>query len=162
MIVVADTTPLNYLVLIRQADLLFRLFGRVLIPPAVFAELQDAETPEEVRSWLARAPSWLNVQSLRSEPDPALQHLDSGEREAIMLAEELRADYILLDEGDARREASRRKLSFIGTLGILRRASQLDLIDLPSTLSRLQETTFYVDPRLIQSLLDEDAGRRSR
>jgi predicted nucleic acid-binding protein len=162
MIVVADTTPLNYLVLIQHADLLPRLFNRVLIPQAVFEELQDPETPDMVRTWLADVPSWLHVQSVHSQPDPALDHLDAGEREAITLAEALEADQILLDEIDARREAARRKLPFIGTLGVLRRAAQLEPIDLPSTLARLQQTTFYVDPELIRSPLDEDAQRRSR
>jgi predicted nucleic acid-binding protein len=74
----------------------------------------------------------------------------------------LRADQLLLDEADARREAERRKLQFIGTLGVLRRAAQLDWIDLPSTLRHLQQTTFYVDAKLIQSLLDEDAARKRK
>jgi predicted nucleic acid-binding protein len=39
MIVIADSTPLNYLILIHQVDLLPQLFDRVLIPPAVFEEL---------------------------------------------------------------------------------------------------------------------------
>jgi predicted nucleic acid-binding protein len=99
---------------------------------------------------------------LRSQPDRGLDYLDPGEREALALAEELKADQILLDEADARQEAARRKLPFIGTLGVLRRAAQLDLIDLPSALARLQQTTFYVDPELIRSLLDEDAQRRNR
>ena len=150
------------MILIQQVDLLFRLFGRVLIHPAVFEELQDPETPELVRSWLAETPAWLHVQRLRLQPDPGLDYLDAGEREAIALAEQLKADQILLDEMDARQEAARRKLPFIGTLGILRRAAQLDLIDLPSALARLQETTFYVHPELIRSLLEEDARRRKR
>jgi predicted nucleic acid-binding protein len=162
MIIIADTTPLNYLVLIQEVDLLPRLFGKVLIPPAVYKELEDPETPDSVRAWLARAPSWLNVQALHSPPDPALDYLDVGEREAIALAEELGADQLLLDEGDARKEAARRKLPFIGTLGILRRAAQLDLLDLPATLARLQQTTFYVEPDLIRSLLEEDARRKQR
>lgn len=78
----------------------------------------------------------LQVQTLHSQPDSELDYLDEGEREAIALAEELKADHLLLDEIDARKEAARRKLPFIGTLGILRRAAQLDLIDLPSTLAR--------------------------
>jgi predicted nucleic acid-binding protein len=61
----------------------------------------------------------------------------------------------------ARKEAARRKLPFIGTLGILRRAARLDLIHLPSALAQLQQTTFYIDPDLIRSLLDEDARRRT-
>jgi len=160
MIVVADTTPLNYLVLIQHVDLLPLLFGRVLIPPAVLAELQDPETPDSVVLWLAGSPSWLEVQPLQSIPDPALGYLDAGEQEAIALAEEMKADQVLLDEMDARREAARRKLPFIGTLGVLRRASQLGLVHLPSALARLQQTTFYVDPELIRSLLSEDAQRR--
>lgn len=162
MIVIADATPVNYLVLIEKADLLPRLFGQVLIPPAVFDELKDPETPTPVRAWLANTPSWLHVQPLHSQPDPELDYLDEGEREAIALAEELKADQLLLDESDARKEAARRNLRFIGTLGILRRAAQLDLIDLPSTLARLQETTFYVDPKLIRRLLEEDAQRKNR
>jgi predicted nucleic acid-binding protein len=160
MIVIADTGPLNYLVLIREADLLPTLFGQVFIPPAVWEELNDPDTPASVRAWLAQAPSWLQVQSLHSVPDPQLDYLDDGEREAIALAEELHADEILVDELSARKEATRRQLRFIGTLGILRRAAQLDLIDLPSTLARLQQTTFYAASDLIRSLLDEDAQRR--
>lgn len=140
MIVIADTTPLNYLVLIRQDGLLARFFGRVLIPPAVLAELQSPSTPESVRRWLARAPAWLQVESLRFEPDLALKYLDRGERETIALAEELSAHQILLDEGSARREAARRDLPFIGTLGILRRAARLGWIDLAAALDRLQRT----------------------
>jgi len=162
MIVIADTTPVNYLVLIQAADLLPRLFGQVLIPPAVFTELKDPETPPLVRTWLANNPAWLKVQTLRSKTDPELDYLDVGEREAIALAEELKADQILLDERDARKEAARRKLSFIGTLGVLRRAAQLNLIDLPSMLAKLQQTTFYVDPEVIRTLLEEDAERRKR
>jgi predicted nucleic acid-binding protein len=69
------------------------------------------------------------LQRLRSRPASALDYLDAGEREAIALAGELEADQILLDESDARQEAARRKLPYIGTPGILRREVQLDLID---------------------------------
>ncbi|MGD1104000.1 MAG: hypothetical protein ABSA59_18280 [Terriglobia bacterium] len=92
MIVIAGTTPLNYWVLIDRADLLPQLFGLVLIPPAVFNELNQPEASERVRNWVANPPSWLQVQSLRSPPDASLDYLDSGEREAIALAEEVKAD----------------------------------------------------------------------
>jgi predicted nucleic acid-binding protein len=102
-------------------------FGKVLIPLAVFKELEDPETPDCVRAWRAQSPSWLNAHPLHSAPDPDLDYLDDGERDAIALAEELGADQLLLDETDARREAARRNLPFIGTLGILRRAAQTSL-----------------------------------
>ncbi len=79
MIVVADTIPLNYLVLIRQIDLLPRLFGKVLIPPAVFVELKDPETPPPVRSWPDSAPSWLQVHPPHFRSDPDLDYFDNVE-----------------------------------------------------------------------------------
>jgi predicted nucleic acid-binding protein len=57
MIVIADTSPLNYLVLIEEVEILSRLFGIVIIPPAVFEELSDPETPTAVRDWIAKRPS---------------------------------------------------------------------------------------------------------
>ena len=162
MIVIADATPLNYLILIDQAELLPRLFDRILIPPAVLEELQHQEAPDVVRRWVGGPPSWLEVQALRSVLDPALGFLDPGEREAIALAEELQADQLLLDDADARREAARRNLPFIGTLGVLREAARRELVDLRVVLVQLQETSFFVDPVLIQSLLDEEARRKQR
>jgi predicted nucleic acid-binding protein len=59
--IVADTTPLNYLVLIQAADILSSLYGKVLIPPAVKAELAHANTPDVVRTWISQPPSWLEM-----------------------------------------------------------------------------------------------------
>jgi len=101
MIVVADTTPLNYLMLIGEIELLPQLFGWVLIPFAVFEELNQAETPGAVRNWMANPPPWLEVRILRSRPADALDYLDQGEREAIALAEETHADRLLIDETEA-------------------------------------------------------------
>jgi hypothetical protein len=61
--VVADTGPLRYLVLIDAIGLLPRLFGRVLIPEMVSAELSRPSTPRRVREWLAADPAWLELQS---------------------------------------------------------------------------------------------------
>lgn len=96
MIVIADSAPLNCLILIHQVDLLPQLFDRILIPPAVFQELQHQETPDVVRRWIADPPSWLQVRAACSVLDPASGFLDAGEREAIALAEELQADQLLL------------------------------------------------------------------
>jgi predicted nucleic acid-binding protein len=55
--VVADTGPLHYLVLIRQIDLLPRLFGGVAIPEVVRDELDQPTTPASVRAWIGLPPS---------------------------------------------------------------------------------------------------------
>jgi predicted nucleic acid-binding protein len=66
VIVVADTTPLQYLILIQHEYILPALYGRVVVPPAVIAELSRAETPQPVREWLHSAPEWLEVTNGRS------------------------------------------------------------------------------------------------
>ena len=108
MIVITDTTPLNYLVLIDCVGILPQLYGRVLIPPAVWQEFQRPETPEAVRAWLAERPAWLEIRRVEETHDPALRHLGAGEREAIALAEELRADRLILDDQAAPSAVSRR------------------------------------------------------
>jgi len=154
MIVVADTTPLNYLVLIGEAAVLQELYERVVIPPAVRDELQRAATPIVVREWLAQPPAWLEVQPVAVTPDALLEALDAGEREALALAEQLHADLLLMDERLGRREASRRNLRVIGTLGVLAQAAEQGLIVLPQAVDRLRQTNFHVAPELLQALLN--------
>jgi len=162
MIVIADTTPLNYLVLIDQPHLLPQLYGRVLIPQAVYDELQQERTPAPVRAWVANRPAWLEVRQASVPLDSELEELDRGEREAIALALELQADLLILDDRDARVEASRRNLVVIGTLRVLEDAAQLGLVDLPRALLRLQQTTFRASPYLVRALLDRDAERNKK
>src|SRR5438309_9454519 len=114
MIVVADTTPLRYLVVIDREHLLPELYGRVLIPPAVAEELNHESTPEVVRDWLASGPTWLEIRQPAQNLGSALD-LDWGEQEAIALAEEVSADLLLVDDWDARQEAERRHLRAVGT-----------------------------------------------
>jgi predicted nucleic acid-binding protein len=88
--------------------------------------------------------------------------LGAGESEAIALALELHADALLLDDRKARQEAQRRGLTVTGTLAVLATAARRDLIDLPTAIARLQQTTFRAPTALIQSLLDDDRERKER
>ena len=60
-LVIADTGPINYLVLIGNIDLLPVLFEKVILPSAVQAELTDPDAPPSVRNWIADPPAWLDV-----------------------------------------------------------------------------------------------------
>jgi predicted nucleic acid-binding protein len=160
MIVVADTSPLNYLVLINEVHVLSELYDRVVIPPGVLAELQQESTPEPVRQWVANPPGWLEVRAPHQAPDERLLRLGRGEREAIALATELGADVLMIDELKGRREAARRHLFVIGTVGVLGDAAEEGLVDLPKAFARLQQTTFHGSENLYKSLLERDAQRR--
>ena len=113
MIVVSDTSPINYLILIELQDLLPKLFDRILIPEAVHRKLQSAAAPDPIKPVLAEAPDWLEVRS-SPEIDPALQQLDSGEREVITLALSIKAESVLLDERRGRQAARERGLRVSG------------------------------------------------
>ncbi|MGZ5444507.1 MAG: DUF3368 domain-containing protein [Thermoanaerobaculia bacterium] len=153
MIVVADSSPLHYLILVEQTDLLRRLYGDVVIPETVAVELIAAGAPRSVRHWMSTPPSWLMVMEVGDEELATVTNeLDPGERAAIALAEKIRADLLLIDETAGRAEARRRRLRVTGTLGVLRAAVEAGLIDVNDVLARLQETNFYVDEELLRKV----------
>jgi len=153
MIVVADTSPVNYLVLIREIDVLPKMYGTIVIPKAVQAELQCPPAPGLVRAWIANPPEWLEIRTPVATPDASLVDLDAGERDAIMLAMELHADQLIVDEREGRLAAERRGMPVIGTLGVLRQAADLGLLDIRDAIQRLQMTSFYVSPEVLTALL---------
>jgi predicted nucleic acid-binding protein len=79
--------------------------------------------------------------------------LDDGERDAILLAQELGADELIIDDMSGRREARRRNLHFIGTLGVLRAAGKQGLLDFKTAVDRLRNTNFHVSQDILDQLL---------
>jgi len=153
MIVVADTSPINYLILLGHIGILERLYGRILIPHAVLDELLSRKAPPTVQFWARNLPTWLEVLSPSARYSTQIENLDAGETEAIALAEELHADMLLIDEAAGRSEAIRRGLPTIGTLGVLREAHLLGLLELPSEILRLQTLGFRVSDQIVHALL---------
>ncbi len=84
-----------------------------------------------------------------------MSHLNNGERDAILLAEELGADQIVIDEIRGRREAKRRRLHFTGTLGVLSAAAERGLLDLRSAIDRLRRTNFYIAQDILDRLIQD-------
>jgi predicted nucleic acid-binding protein len=157
--VVSDTSPLNYLILIEQINLLPQLYSRVLIPGSVHEELNAPETPDLVRTWRARLPDWFEVSSDVVGADPDLSHLHAGERDAISLALHVKADAVIIDERRGREEAEKRGLRVIGTLGVLAAAHERGLVDLTAAIDLLRQTTFHVSPKLLASILSKYQGK---
>lgn len=160
-VVVADTGPLHYLVLIGHIDLLPRLFQVVFVPTAVWDELLDSGAPPVVRAWAATPPAWLTVQLAPPTNDARLQALDDGERAAIALGMSLQADLILMDDRAGVVAARARGFVVTGTLGLLDHAAQRDLIDLPAAFAVLKTTNFHLRQELLDFLLARDKDRRT-
>ena len=126
MIVLSDTSPINYLVLIGHVDVLPALFGEVILPAVVQGELLHPGAPQVVRDWLANPPSWHMIRHA-TQVDATIQ-LGAGEIEAISLAVELGADLVLMDDRVGRRTAEARGVPVAGTLNVLVAAAERDLL----------------------------------
>jgi len=152
VIVVADSGPIHYLILIAAIDILHPLYDSVIVPQTVSEELNSGDAPEAVRVWMEHAPDWFQIQ-----PDPVSdpvvnETLDPGERAAIALALSIAADRLLIDDWEGRVEAERRHLKITGTLGVLAEAHKRSLLDFESTLARLSLTNFYFSADLVDKL----------
>jgi predicted nucleic acid-binding protein len=151
MLVVADSSPLIVLVNIGRVDVLPRLFGEVVIPPAVASEIAAPSRPQGVRDFAAARPGWLRVE--RPSTVEAIPDLHPGESEALSLARELHADLLLVDERRAYREAVARKINAVGTVRVLERAAAEGLLDLRDAFERLKRTDFWISHRLLDERL---------
>lgn len=157
MIVVSDTSPLRALAHLQRIDILASLFGEVLVPPAVEAEVR--EPIAAARGFDLTQVAFVRIQG---PSDAALvqriareHELDPGETEALALALEVSAEAVLIDESEGRSVARRLGLAPIGVLGILLRAKQLGLVAeiRPMVLSLRDELRFFLSGALVDKVL---------
>ncbi len=156
MIVVSNTSPINNLAAVEQLYLLKALYGSIIIPEAVYRELTGYGTAlpgcREVQTY-----DWIET---REATDLALlkslkNKLHEGEAEAIALAIELNADWVLIDENRGRSAANQYGVKFTGVLGILIKAKERGLIPLvkPVMDRLISEAGFWVNESLYFQIL---------
>jgi predicted nucleic acid-binding protein len=162
LIAVSNTTPLRYLIAIEQEQLLPRVFEKIFVPPEVHEELTKMQTPERVRTLVRSLPGWYEVREVRGAPTvPFPATLHRGERQAILLAEDMKPDFVLIDEQVGRTVALRRNLPVSGTLGVLERADVLGLVhDFPGILTKLKTCGFFISNALEFEVLLRHGRRR--
>ena len=154
-LVISDTSPLHYLILIGKADVLPAMYERIIAPAAVLRELEHPGAPEEVRQWASVPPRWLEVAAHAALIELA-RPLDPGEHAAISLAVELQADLILLDESDGRKAARAMNLQFIGTVGVLVSATKRKVLakrGAEAAIDALRRTNKRIKPRILDEAL---------
>jgi len=145
--VVSNSSPLIALARIQRLDLLPAIFESVLIPPAVAREIAPS---------IPVLPIWLRIQAPSVLPPASLlrRRLGDGEWEALALASELKANWIILDDLPARRSAEATGLNVIGTLGTLVTAKRVGLLtSIRPELDALVRTAFFLSPQLYDNLL---------
>jgi hypothetical protein len=127
-IVVSNTTPLITLLGIGQLDLLQRIYQRIIIPEAVYIEIEEGKD----KAFYADLKQYDWIQIVQVQNQSLLPHLqtilDKGEAEVIALAEELTVDIILLDERLARNYAKIQGFTCVGSFGVLLKAKDMGLI----------------------------------
>jgi predicted nucleic acid-binding protein len=160
MIVIADTSPLNYLILIGAEGVLPRVFDAVIAPPAVLVEMLHPKAPNKVRGWATTPPAWLQVRAAQTVT--TYGDLGPGESEAIALAIEIHADAILMDDRAAVAIANNLGLSSLGTLGVLDLAADKGLVDIRTVVAALAKTSFHASHDLIEQMIQRDELRRQR
>jgi predicted nucleic acid-binding protein len=157
-VVVSDTSPLHYLILCSAQSVLPALFQMVVIPPTVFRELQQPNTPAPVRAWVSMLPEWVMVQTPKSIN--LILDVDAGELEAICLAKEIKAAAVLMDDLAGRKAALGCGLAVVGTIGLLEQAAAQGLLDLPQVMQTLSGTNARLNPDLVHAALERDRTRK--
>jgi predicted nucleic acid-binding protein len=145
-LVVSNSSPLIALEQIGQLDLLQALFVTLLVPPAVVRETAPTVS----------LPDWVTERPLSQQIGPQIlsSSLGPGESEAISLALEIGAQWLILDDRPARRLARSLGLPVIGTLGVLLAAKRRGLVDaLRPQLDGLTKSGFFIAPDLYEQIL---------
>jgi uncharacterized protein len=156
MIIVANTTPLIGLASIQRFDLLQKLFSELHIAQAVYDEAVITGREEGGAKHEVSTSTWIKTVSVqdRLAVQVLLDEMDLGEAETIVLASELRADWVLMDEKKGRRKLTELGIKKVGTLGILLKAKQTGLLSaIRSDVEQLRQKGFSISQDVIDSVL---------
>ncbi len=152
--VISNTSPLFYLHAVGRLDLLRELYGQIVTPPAVVAELADGAVKGHDVPRIAEQ-SWIEVRP-PSETKVLEDDLGGGESEAIALAAENPGSLLILDDLAARQVAAARALRLTGTLGVLLQAKNEGcLAKVTPVVAALAQTTMRMSDALVQLVLTE-------
>ena len=156
MIVVSNTTPLIGLSSINRFELLRQVFGTIHIPQEVYAEavIRGREQGEAKRE--IPTANWIKVHQVENKlaVTRLSVDLDLGKAETIVLAQQLKADWVLMDERKGRPKLARLNMPKIGTLGLLLEVKKLGLISvIQPDIEKLRRNDFSLSHQVVTSVL---------
>lgn len=158
--VIVNSTPLIALAKCDQLELLKKMYGRIIIPDAVYREV--TEKGDIVAHRIAAARDWIDVRRINPDMDRRMYKvkLHDGEVEVMLLAQETRADTVVIDDNAARKTAEYLGLPLTGTLGILIRAKQRGLLDDVMPVVRQMEQNGIYYSESIKALIQKLSGEK--
>lgn len=158
MIVISDTTAISSLFKIHKLDLLHQLYKEILIPTAVFEELKGLEAFGLDISEI-KTSSWIRVKM----PNDHLliaelaEELDIGESEAIVLAKEVKADLLIIDEKRGRLKANELGIPTSGLIGLITQLKRQGKISaVKPLLDELRSTGFWIQESFYNKILQSE------
>ena len=151
--VIVNTTPLIALAGIGHLDLLRKLYAEISIPEAV-----DREIISEPARTLVSSSDWIRVEKITGTVQKSAfsSRLHAGEIEVILLAQEIGADLLIMDDNAAKKTAKYLGLIVTGTMGVLLRAKKEGLIsEVRPLLDALVNDGLYVSSAVREYVLKQ-------
>ena len=150
---ISNTTPILSLLKIDKLDLLKELYGKVIVPLAVYQEIEKGREKPYYQDLSVM--DWVEVHEIKN-PDSRAYFIDvdDGEAEVLILAKEMNADLVIMDEIMGRRYAKQLKFNITGTIGVLLKAKEKGLIkSIRNLMAELIEKGTWLNPKLISKAL---------
>lgn len=151
--IISNTTPIITFLSISKLDLLKEIYSEIIIPYGVFEEIEQGKYKNFYRD-LSEI-DWIEIRSITDENSLKYVHeLDKGEAEVIILANEINADLVIIDEKLGREYAKYFGLKLTGTLGILLKAKELKLINnIKPLLVAMTKNGIWLNKKLTNNVL---------
>jgi len=158
MIIVSNTTPLIGLAILKRFELFQQLFGEIYVAHAVYDEAVVGGREIGGAKYEILSAQWIHSVKIKDRlaVEVLLDELDLGEAETIVLAREISADWVLMDEKKGRRKLDQLGIRKIGTVGILLKAKEVGLLStIRPELERLRSQGFSLSNNLIEAVLKQ-------
>ncbi len=151
--IISNTTPIITLLKISKLELLQQIYGHIIIPKAVYDEIEQGKE-KSFYTDLTKF-SWITIKAIKGKKSTEyLRDLDKGEAEVIILANELNADLVIIDEKLGREFAEYFNLKITGTIGIILKAKELGLIqEVKPLINKMLENGIWLNKKLVESIL---------
>ena len=152
--IIVNSTPIIILGNINKLSILKEIYKEIIIPKAVFDEISAKN--DKAKSSLLQNQDWIKILEVKDKTNRKIYQskLHNGEVEVMMLAQEISADLLIIDDNTAKKTAKFLGLTVTGTLGVLLKAKSLKIIkEIKPILEEMLQKDFYISENLIKIVL---------